>query len=50
MESDRTEMHNLASANPDKVKELSAKWDAYAARCDVLPLGAWKDKTGGKRE
>jgi hypothetical protein len=27
------------SANTDKVKELSAQWDAWAGRCQVLPLG-----------
>jgi arylsulfatase len=47
MKKDRTEMHNLASKNPDKVKELAAKWDSWAARSDVLPLGAWKNKSKG---
>jgi arylsulfatase len=41
---DRSEQHNLADTNPDKVKDLAAKWDAYAARADVLPLGGWKAK------
>ncbi len=44
MEADRTEMHNLAAKNPDQVKALSAEWDKWAARANVLPLGAWKDK------
>jgi arylsulfatase A-like enzyme len=44
MQADRTEMHNLAAQHPDKVKELAAKWDAYAARANVLPLGGWKAK------
>ena len=39
---DRTEMHNLAARHPDKVRVLSAAWDAWAARADVLPLGSWK--------
>jgi arylsulfatase A-like enzyme len=42
MKSDRSELHDLAAKNPDKVWELSAQWDAFAARCDVLPMGAWK--------
>ncbi len=42
MEKDRTEMNNLATSDPKKVKELAAKWDAWAARADVLPLGGWK--------
>jgi arylsulfatase len=50
MEKDRTEMHDLASKNPDKVKALAAKWDAWAARSDVLPLGAWKEKGKAKSE
>lgn len=44
MEKDRTEMHNLASQKPAKVKELAAMWDAWAARANVLPLGQWRAK------
>jgi hypothetical protein len=29
------------------VEEISAMWDAYAARADVLPLGGWRDKSAG---
>ena len=39
---DRTESHDLAASEPSKAKDLAAKWDAYAARADVLPLGAWR--------
>jgi hypothetical protein len=39
---DRTEQQDLASAEPQKLKELAAKWDAYAARANVLPLGGWR--------
>jgi arylsulfatase A-like enzyme len=42
---DRTEMSNLAAKHPDKVKALAAKWDAWAARSSVLPLGTWRAKT-----
>ncbi len=42
MENDRTEMHDLAREHPQEVQRLSAKWDAWAARANVLPLGAWK--------
>jgi arylsulfatase A-like enzyme len=42
METDRTEQNDLASAQPERVKELSAKWDAWAARANVLPLGTWR--------
>jgi arylsulfatase len=44
MEKDRSELHDLAAKNPRKVAELSATWDAWAARSDVLPLGAWRGK------
>jgi arylsulfatase A-like enzyme len=50
MEKDRTEMHDLAEPNPDKVKDLAMKWDAWAARSDVLPLGGWKEKGKSKSE
>jgi arylsulfatase len=46
MSSDRTEMHDLASAEPEKVKDLSAKWDAFARRTNVLPW-IWKPQYGG---
>jgi len=39
---DRSEQHDLASAEPKRVKVLAAKWDAYAARANVLPLGGWQ--------
>lgn len=42
MERDRTEMKNLAEKNPKRVQELAAKWDSWAARAKVLPLGTWK--------
>jgi arylsulfatase A-like enzyme len=34
---DRTELNDLAKTNPQKVAELSAKWDAWAKRCNVVP-------------
>jgi arylsulfatase len=36
LEADRTELKNLAAANPDRVKELAAKHDAWAARVGVV--------------
>ncbi|MBN2508021.1 MAG: arylsulfatase [Verrucomicrobia bacterium] len=46
---DRTELRNLASAHPDRVRTMAAAWDAWAARADVLPLGAWRGKTATGR-
>ncbi len=37
VEADRTEQKNLAAATPDKVKELSSLYDAWAKRCNVVP-------------
>jgi arylsulfatase len=34
---DRTESHNLAASNPRIVAELSAEYDQWAKRCDVMP-------------
>lgn len=40
---DRSEQNDLAASKPEIVKTLSDKWDAWAARANVLPLGAWRD-------
>tara|TARA_R110002072_G_scaffold303069_1_gene492618 strand:+ start:118271 stop:120337 length:2067 start_codon:yes stop_codon:yes gene_type:complete len=42
LRTDRSESHNLAAEKPELAKELEAKWDAYAARANVLPLGTWR--------
>lgn len=39
---DRGEQHNLADKHPEKVKELVAKWDKWAAENQVLPLDGWQ--------
>lgn len=41
---DRTEFKNLASTHPERVRELSVKWDDYARRANVLPLGGWSGR------
>jgi arylsulfatase len=33
---DRTELHDLASQYPERVKDLAAKWQQWAERCNVL--------------
>ena len=35
LKTDRTELHNLAAEKPDLARELAAKWDAWAERCNV---------------
>jgi len=47
IQNDRTERHDLASAEPKRARELAAQWDAYAARANVLPLGGWRDRAQG---
>ncbi len=37
MEADRTELHDLASAQPERVKAMAAMWDAWAKRIGVQP-------------
>jgi arylsulfatase len=53
MKADRTELHDLAAARPDKAKELAAKWDAWALRAHVKPYpdeGDGKKKGKGKKK
>ncbi|MDR2169295.1 MAG: sulfatase-like hydrolase/transferase [Planctomycetaceae bacterium] len=37
IESDRSEMHNLATQNPQLVEKLSKQWNEWAVRANVLP-------------
>ncbi len=37
MEADRTELHNLASAHPQRVAEMALQYEAWADRCGVIP-------------
>ncbi len=37
LQSDRTELNDLAADMPDRVREMSGKWDAWAQRVGVLP-------------
>lgn len=39
MEADRTELKNLAADQTDRVREMSALYDAWAKRCNVVPPG-----------
>ncbi len=49
---DRTEMNDLAAQEPDRVKAMSAQWEAWAQRVGVLPwpLGGEKPKGKGKKK
>jgi len=37
LKTDRTELHNLAAAQPEKAQELAAKWEDWAERAHVKP-------------
>lgn len=47
METDRTELHDLANANPDRVKEMTTAWQAWAERAQVLPMMPYAAKAKG---
>ncbi len=46
---DRVEGHDLAGKHPDKVKELAAKWEAWAKRAKVIPW-VWRPEYGRKKD
>jgi arylsulfatase len=57
MKADRTELHDLATAQPEKANELAAQWDTWAERAQVKPypgnynLGEGSKKKGkGKKK
>ena len=53
MTTDRTEMNNLTATQLDRVKDMSAQWDAWAKRVGVAPwpLGGGDGKKGkGKKK
>ncbi len=37
MEADRTEQHDLAGANAERVKTMAAQWETWAKRAQVIP-------------
>jgi arylsulfatase len=37
MDSDRTELNDLAARQPERVAEMAAQYDAWAERCGVIP-------------
>ncbi len=42
MTADRTEMHDLAAEQPDRVKAMSDQWEKWAAATHVLPMNPIK--------
>ena len=37
MEADRTELHDVADRHPERVRTMAAQYEAWAARCGVIP-------------
>ena len=37
MDLDRTEMHDLATQHPERVREMAGQYEAWAQRCGVIP-------------
>ncbi|WP_233237478.1 arylsulfatase [Bordetella sp. LUAb4] len=37
MDADRTELHDLAARQPDRVREMAARYQEWAQRCGVIP-------------
>ena len=40
LKDDRTELHDLSAVQPDRTRELAAKWDSWAERTNVKPYPA----------
>jgi arylsulfatase len=40
IDNDRTELHDLAAKEPERVKAMAAQWEAWAKRANVKP---WDD-------
>jgi arylsulfatase A-like enzyme len=50
LKADRTELKDLAGEKPDVVKDLAAKWEAWAVRAQVRPYpDEGKKEDGGKK-
>jgi arylsulfatase len=50
LKTDRTELHDVASAEPERAKDLAAKWEAWAARTNVKPYPAPEETKKGKKK
>ena len=45
MNADRSELHDLAASEGERVKTMAQQWQQWAKRANVLPLNPWR-KTG----
>ena len=44
MDADRTELNDLASRQPERVKSMADAWQKWAEASNVLPLCPWEGK------
>jgi arylsulfatase len=44
MDGDRTEMHDLAAGQPERVRAMAAAWQRWAEETHVLPLLPWAEQ------
>jgi arylsulfatase len=44
LDSDRGESHDLAASQPERVRDLAARWQAWAERSHVLPLRPYAEQ------
>lgn len=49
LKTDRTELHDLAAQEPERAKELAAKWETWAERARVKPYPTKKKGQGKKK-
>lgn len=50
LKTDRTELHDLASTQPEKAQELASQWEAWAERAHVKPYPSNYDLNGGGKK
>lgn len=50
MKTDRTELHDVAAAKPEMVKDLAAMWETWAARAQVKPYPEEKKKAAREKK
>jgi hypothetical protein len=50
LKADRTELHDLAAAQPERAKKMLAKWEAWAKRTHVLPSSKEGAKGKGRNK
>ena len=47
MDADRSELNDLASEQPDRVRQMAAQWETFAQKAHMIPW-PYKGKYGGK--